>query len=380
MPGATEHGFYRAVKPPRPLNHRELAYLFRQVSQARVQQLTAAISAYIATNLPTTIRSKQKLSDYRINPYVMMTTSSTMRLEAPRDLANFLVNLKLYMGLETSFGKSIERVMIGNYPFGVESDSTRWAEPPEKIAEFAAIVGLREEARAIARSQSIWREIDASCVAGRRRHLVSIKSGPWTINDTQLTAMKDAIARNHLRWLQTSMQYEVDGIDIVIGLTYGTERATNNKEIQILVKLLGEGFQEVDRVNQPGVLANEDGSVRVYRRVGSGFWSYIGAPDNPSRAGFVFLEVLLSLAKALSEGTARATIEDALNERLEQLADAIRVLRFPHGSLPEWMREAFTPSELVWLAAALSSFYDSESVMREADELGDRADEGVEAT
>ena len=36
----------------------------------------------------------------------------------------------------------------------------------------------------------------------------------------------------------------VKEIDVVLGLTYGTDRTTNNKENQILAKLLAGGFVE----------------------------------------------------------------------------------------------------------------------------------------
>ena len=44
---------------------------------------------------------------------------------------------------------------------------------------------------------------------------------------------------------------DVEEIDIVLGLTYGTPRTTNNKENQILVKLLDHGFEEEDRAEKP---------------------------------------------------------------------------------------------------------------------------------
>ena len=70
--------------------------------------------------------------------------------------------------------------------------------------------------------------------------MTSIKSGPNTINDSQVAAMTRAIIDNHGRWAeQTKKTYRtVKYLDIVIGLTYGTDRTTNNKENQILVKLL----------------------------------------------------------------------------------------------------------------------------------------------
>ncbi len=352
-------GFYgRAVKPPRPFIADALALQLRQADRERVRALGDALTAYLEANLPVAIRRRRTLVDYRTNPYVLMTTAGTMRLDDPRDFANFLVNLKLYMGLETSFGKSIESIVLPAYPVGAPAEN-RWAEPAEKVAEFAELTGLAREQRARARNLSLWREVDRACVVNGRRHLLTVKSGPWTINDTQVEAMKDAIAAHSQAWLQISVDaYGVEGIDIVIGLTYGTERTTNNKENLILVKLLDSGFHLLEGTEEP-ILVNEAGTVRVYSRIGAQFWSYVGSPADPRNATFVFIEVLLALTMALKRVSQARPVEDALNDRLDLLADAIRGLRFPRGALPDWIREEFTETELTWLAAAMTAFFDA---------------------
>ncbi len=133
-----------------------------------------------------------------------------------------------------------------------------------KVSEAESLVGLSREQKARKRRQSVWREIDKSCVIGDRRFLVSVKSGPNCINDTQVQAMTDAITTNHAEWLeQTKRTYpNVRKLDIIVGLTYGTERTTNNKENQILIKLLGSGFAEEDRRKTPGVLVAKRGRAR----------------------------------------------------------------------------------------------------------------------
>ena len=74
-----------------------------------------------------------------------MTTASTMNLTDPSELARFLVNLKLYMGLETSFGKSIEGIVLPTYPIDEAEPALKSMDPPEKLAEFEAIKGLAGE-------------------------------------------------------------------------------------------------------------------------------------------------------------------------------------------------------------------------------------------
>lgn len=90
--------------------------LFHDLSAQRVKRLASALESYIAKNLVDTINRRSTLQDYRTNPYVLMAIASTMKLDDPLDFAQFIANTKLYMGLETSFGKSIENVVTAMYP------------------------------------------------------------------------------------------------------------------------------------------------------------------------------------------------------------------------------------------------------------------------
>lgn len=335
-----------------------IAPQFNAVDQGRVETLAAALATYIGTNMPAAFERRNSLSDYRTNPYVLMTSASVMNLDDPKRFGEFLFNSKLYMALETSFGKSVESAFVSPYPIGSDH---KWQEAPEKVEEFAALEGLSREERARQRTQSVWREVDKSCVVGDCRYLTTIKSGPNTINDTQVQAMTRAIIDNYQQWIGDSKTTypAVSRLDFVVGLTYGTDRTTNNKENQILVKLLEHGFEEEDRNQKPGILIDsETRTVRVYRRIGMDFWAFIGNPANPSAATHIFLEILLGLAKALSQGIEAADIEDRINAKLRELSTALASLQFPRRSLPEWIREDFSDDELFWFATAMTAFYD----------------------
>lgn len=338
----------------------EIVQLFGQVDRRRVEALAGSLAAYIGTNLPGVIDRREGLAGYRTNPYVLMTCANVMRLEDPARFAQFLVNSKLYMGLETSFGKSIEAAFVGYYPINAPADG-RWSDPPEKTAEAGALVGLTREQKARIRTQSVWREIDKSCMIGGRRYLTMIKSGPNCINDSQVQAMTAAIITHNHRWMeQTRITYpSAQELDLVIGITYGTDRTTNNKENQILIKLLEHGFLEEDRTGKPGTLIDQQTrTIRVYRRIGRDFWSMIGNPAEPESAAHVFLEVLLALAKALSHGIQEADLESRINEKIQALSAAIGRMTFPRRSLPAWVGERFSDSQLFWFATALTAFYD----------------------
>ncbi|MFA4850220.1 MAG: PmeII family type II restriction endonuclease [Methanoregula sp.] len=340
-------------------NPTEINYLFTKVSQERVERIARDISTYIEVNLPNHFNKREALSDYRTNPYVLMTSSSALDLENPDKFANFVFNTKFYMALETSFGKSIESIFVKHYPF---EGPNRWSDPPEKLAEFAALVGLTRQEKTRERTRSVWREIDKSVVVGDRRYLTTIKSGPNTINDSQVSAMNDAIVDHYKEWMDHTRRNHpgVNKLDVVIGLTYGTDRTTNNKENQILVKLLESGFVEEDRERYPGVLIDsETRSVRVYRRIGRDFWSLFGDPVNPNNAQFVFLEILLGLARALSVSVEGGTLEAGIKRKMADLSAAMLRLSLPDDScLPDWVSRTFSEKEMFWLTTAMTAFFD----------------------
>lgn len=179
--------------------------------------------------------------------------------------------------------------------------------------------------------------------------------------------MVGAIRENWETWLtETKKRHpEVTALDVVIGLTYGTDLTTNNEENQILAKLQDFGFKEEDRSKHPGVLIDATGKVRVYRVIGQEFWSFIGSPESPKSASFVFLEVLLALAKALTKAMRKSelkeselSIEERVNAKLDELIAGLAERKFSRDSLPEWVRKDFIDHELFWLATAMTAFFD----------------------
>lgn len=357
---------YKILKSDRVRYDGQLvAEMLGHVSQDRVQALVARMEAYLSTNLAKTINSKSKLEDYRTNPYALMAAGSVLGSDDINVFAQFLRDTKLYMSFETSFGKSVEDVALPSFPIGAVAGSG-WEQPAEKLGEFDGLKGLTNEEKARARGadSGVWREIDKSCVFGGVRYLVSIKSGPNTINDTQVNDMKEAVRKYYSVWLRESQQnYGVERLDVVLGLTYGTPKTTNNKDNQFLVKLLEHGFKELDRTQMPGVLVDSTGLVRVYRVVGADFWALVANPSHPEEARFAFLEVLLAVAIALNKimvqkVDGQKTIEDRLNERLQMLSQGIANLSFPPHSLPQWVTQEIGEREMIWLAAAMTAFYD----------------------
>jgi hypothetical protein len=149
------------------------------------------------------------------------------------------------------------------------------------------------------------------------------------------------------------------GRPAVVGLTYGTPATTNNKENQILVKLRAGGFELEDPAR--GILVDTaTHTVRVYRVVGIGFWSFIGNPAQPNLAEHTFLEALLALSLAMRAGAARAAVVDEVQKKGLELAKAIEVIvsGFPKELFPEWARRELSDTELGWLTTSITSFFD----------------------
>ena len=130
--GQSSRGFYKAIKTRRhSFQPTQVAELLALTNKDRVETLSEAISTYIVKNLPEAIERREGLAEYRTNPYVLLTSASVMQLVEADQFASFLFNNKLYMGLETSFGKSIETVLVLPYPVGSTSGS-RWRSRPRK--------------------------------------------------------------------------------------------------------------------------------------------------------------------------------------------------------------------------------------------------------
>jgi len=271
--------------------------------------------------------------------------------------AAYLVNSKIYSGLETSFGKSIESEMLGFYP----QEDSHWETPLEKDNESRSLQGLSNEEKARRRNISVWREVDKSFVQDDHRFLLSIKSGPNCINDTQVESMKNAIVQHHDDWFNYTRQNypQVTTLDIVICLTYGTDWTTNNKENQILIKLMENGFHESEQTGQEGILlSDQNPNIRVYRKIGKNFWALVGNPVHPELSEHIFLEAMLGLFSAAKNQRFKGSMESLVNAKIQVLSSAISSYSLPQKILPNWIAQEYNETELAWFLSAISSFFD----------------------
>lgn len=131
--------------------------------------------------------------DVNINPFLMLALAPAYNIFSPFEAAEYIQNSKLHHGDATAFGKFIEDKILP--PFGV-------IKPAEKSAE-----------------PDLYSPIDVETTVEGSRYFLSLKSGPWTMNQSHANEMIASFPKIH----------EQTGHDIVIGIVYGVRERLNNK-------------------------------------------------------------------------------------------------------------------------------------------------------
>ncbi len=134
-----------------------------------------------------------KSSDVNLNPFLMLALAPAYNIFSPYEAAEYLQASKLHHGDATAFGKFIEDKILP--PFGV-------SHPQEKKERPA-----------------VYSPIDVETTVEGTRYLFSLKSGPWTMNQSHANEMIGCFPKIH----------EETGDQLVIGIVYGTRDRLNNK-------------------------------------------------------------------------------------------------------------------------------------------------------
>jgi hypothetical protein len=167
-----------------------------------------------------------KLRDLKMNPFLLRLISQIHGLDTPAEVVDHLVRAHLHAGEETAYGWLVDLFLPPL--FGA-------ATPPEREDEY---------------KWEGYKEMDKEAVrpnpaSGKpERHLISLKSGPWTINDT----MAQRMAQN----VKAMQQYGKE--PVVYGITYGRPEQLSNK---------------------PGIVKGEFPDDRVSILVGRQFWDWL---------------------------------------------------------------------------------------------------------
>lgn len=159
---------------------------FKQI----VEHTRALLEARLAkVNGMTDVASR----DVNINPFLMLAMAPAYNIYSPFEAAEYAQMAKLPHGDFTSFGRFVEERI---FPiFGA-------VQPPEKQTHATEFSSIDRELR-----------------VGPTRYLMTLKSGPWTMNQSHANEMIANFPKVHRR----------TGCDIIIGITYGRDDRVNNK-------------------------------------------------------------------------------------------------------------------------------------------------------
>lgn len=170
-------------------------------------------------------------SDVNLNPFLMLALAPAYNIFSPFEAAEYLQNSKLLHGDSTAFGKFIEDKILP--PFDVSS-------PPEKKAH-----------------KDLFSPIDVEATVDGQRYLLSLKSGPWTMNQSHANEMVNRFPEIH----------EMTGATLVIGIVYGTRAKLNNKPAYVEKKTGDYTYTLVGREFWEFMTGVRDAHKEVFRAI-----------------------------------------------------------------------------------------------------------------
>jgi len=133
------------------------------------------------------------ISKTKFNPLLLLITAPVYNLFSPFEVAERLQLGKAFHGDDTAFGR-----------FG-----------EERILPLFGATECQEKKR----GGNQWEPIDKEIVIGGVRYLVSIKAGPWTMNQSHANAMIEKLPAIH----------KSTSCPVMLGILYGKYEHLNNK-------------------------------------------------------------------------------------------------------------------------------------------------------
>lgn len=148
----------------------------------------------------------EDIEDTNFNPFLLLITAPVYNLFSPFEVAERLQLGKAFHGDDTAFGRFGEEKLLPL--FGV-------CECSEKVKAAQARMG------------GPWEPIDRELVVEGKRFLITVKSGPWTMNQGHANAMIEKLPEIHRQ----------TGCPVVLGIMYGRYSNLNNKPGLVEAKL-----------------------------------------------------------------------------------------------------------------------------------------------
>lgn len=208
----------------------------------------------------------------KINPYLLpivaalapSITAGTGR----RAAASYLVTARFIAGIETSAGKLFDEqfmAILGGQPV---PDKDKYLRLKSEISTVGRrhkdwgkdrIEAEKKRLQAEAEPLSWLAEFDSLIVRDESKYYVSLKLGPWTINDTMAREMATAFG------VAVS-----NGVTPVLGIIYGTEEDLSNKPDIVMGGANGRGILKVGGDLMEFVTGSAKAAADVLAAIGQG--------------------------------------------------------------------------------------------------------------
>lgn len=200
--------------------------LVRGVPRSTMDQLVQETEDFLERRYNKLAKYFDDISKTNFNPFLVLITSPIYNIFSPLEVAERLQLAKAFHGDDTAFGRMVEEKYLPVFGASVPAEKK---ENKKKLA---------------------WTPIDIQIEVEGRRFLISVKSGPWTMNQEHANAMVNKFPNIH----------QESNANILIGITYGRYEHLNNK---------------------PMVVENGLGSPEWFDYlVGRDFWEFVSGISN----------------------------------------------------------------------------------------------------
>jgi hypothetical protein len=168
-------------------------YLKDELEEGIYDQIVIETQKLLERRFRKLAQEFNNIQDTNFNPFLLLITAPVYNLFSPFEIAERLQLAKAFHGDDTAFGRFGEEKLLPL--FGAISCA-------EKKEEGAA-----------------WEPIDREITIEGTRYLLSLKSGPWTMNQGHANAMSEKFKAIH----------DQTGCPIIVGIMYGRYKNLNNK-------------------------------------------------------------------------------------------------------------------------------------------------------
>lgn len=171
------------------------------------------------------------------NPFLLLITSPVYNIFSPYEVAERLQLGSAFHGDDTSFGRFAEEKILPL--FGATL-------PPQKNKVNKALA-------------AVWEPVDRQMEIEGNRYLMSIKAGPWTMNQSHANGMIEKFPEIH----------KSTGARCMVGITYGRYVDLNNKPALVDARLGGPDWFDylVGRDFWEFVSGVRDVHVHIFRAI-----------------------------------------------------------------------------------------------------------------